>query len=620
MAMVEMRSESYTCELELTGAEGPVAPATLLGSNLEMVVWTSEAMLSDRLQNAKFCGPADPKTGLALGWKVNGSVINNTFSLIRGWGLAGGEAQMIQNGHGLRKASIVQTNVVIKAGETLELELWAMARHHPMPIEVSLFSRDIRRPSYASARITVDTTYWKRYVVQLTIPCDDAKAIFCLTVTNPGTVGIDQIHLRPLGQSHVNEEVTAIIRRMRLPTLRFPGGIQASNYYWRHGTGPLHLRPSSPDCLHQQRLDYDFGTDEYLQLCHDVGMSPFIVLSIGVGTPQDAGEWANYCREWYDSRGYELPVIYFQVGNEQYHIGEMAHLTADMYVEALKAYVPLIRAAYPKARIISMGEPISQGAYGKPDTAFRETVLREAQPWFDVMTLHRYKGQWFELPEEQMRNVAESVDKVIHDIRQLIADCRAHGSSAKIALTEWNYWMQAAHWDGKEFFEPDDAQHGLFYAGVIHELSRLSPDMELSTHYHLLQTMGGMIRNERGLVSETSLGMLMRLYRPAYPGKVLPLQVTQPGSEEGIRWLDALALGNDQGTWLFLCNRSSCKGLPVSLEAITGKLDEMSMLRAADLHSPLMESTVQLESGRLVVPPLSVIRIHYSADSTVPFI
>lgn len=611
--MGETMSEIDCCTLELMGMEGPVAPAALLGSNLEMVVWTSEAMLSDRLQNAKFCGPADPKTGLAQGWKFAGGPVNNTYKLVRGWGLAGGEAQMLHNGHGLRKASIVQTGVVIKAGETLELELWAMARHHPMPIEVSLFSHDIRRPSYASARITVNTSYWKRYVVQLTISFDDEKAVFSLTMLEPGTIGLDQIHLRPIGSSHVNEEVKAIIREMQLPVLRYPGGIQASNYYWRHGIGPLHLRPSVPDCLHQQRLDYDFGTDEYLQLCYEAGTSPFIVFSIGVGTPQDAEDWAIYCRQWYESRGYELPVIYFQVGNEQYHIGEMAHLTADMYVEALKEYVPLVRAAYPKARIISMGEPISQGAYGKPDTAFRETVLREAQQWFDVMTLHRYKGQWFEKPEDQMRNVAESVEKVIRDVRQLIADCRAHGSAAKVALTEWNYWMQAAHWDGKEFFEPDDAQHGLFYACVLQELSRLSPDMELATHYHLLQTMGGMIRNERGLVAETSLGALMRLYRPAYPGKVLPIQVQLPEWEEGVTWLDTLALGNDEGTWLFICNRSSCNAIAVSLRTIPGEAQEVRMMKAAAIHSPMAESPANLVNGSVESPPLSVIRIKYYA-------
>lgn len=599
------------CTIKIAGFDGPVAPATLLGSNMEMVAWTHEAIMSDRLQNPKFCGPANERTGIAPGWKFGGSPVNCTYKLIRGWGLAGGEAQLMHNSHGLRQAALVQTGVLVRAGETLELELWAMARHHPMPIEVALSSHDIRRPSYAKARITVDTSYWKRYAVRLETPCDDTQAVFSVTLPAPGTVCFDQIHLRPYGQSHVNEQVVELIRAMQLPVLRFPGGIQASNYYWRHGTGPVHLRPSFPDCLHTQRLDYDFGTDEYLRMCRDLGIQPYIVLSIGVGTPEDAGEWAQYCRQWHESRGCELPVIYFQVGNEQYHIGEMAHMSADMYVEALKAYVPLVRAGYPKARIISMGEPIAQGAYGQPDTPFRETVLRRAQGLFDVMTLHRYKGQWYEQPEEQMRNVAESVEKVVRDLRQLIADCRASGSSAKVAITEWNYWMQAAHWDGKQFFEPDDAQHGLFYAGMIHALSRLAPDLELSTHYHLLQTMGGMIRNERGRVAETSLGALLRLYRPAYPGKVLPLAVRSPQLGGDAARLDALALQNAEGIWLYLCNRSSHERAVVELESVPGRLRSTRLLRAADYLSPLLAAEPAEQSEYLELPPLSVARLHY---------
>ncbi|MBO9606238.1 MAG: carbohydrate binding domain-containing protein [Paenibacillaceae bacterium] len=604
-----MTNPHHTIEI---GAEsGPVASAALLGFNLEMVFGTTGAMLSDRLDNPKFCGPADAQTGIAPGWTSYGIHMSVQCKLIAGLGLTGGECQMIHNYTGALSGGIVQKGITVKAGEELELELWAMVRHQPATLSIMLRPAAAREPDYGKAELTIDTAYWKRYTATFRAPADDRDAVLMILLPKAGTVMIDQAHLRPVGEPHLSAETLERIRSLQLSTLRFPGGCASTNYRWKFGTGPAYLRPSLPDPVGKARADYDFGTDDYLAMCGEMGIQPFLTVNIGSGTPEEAGELAAYCAEWYGSRGREAPVVYFHMGNEHYGAWEISHMTAPMYVQALREYVPRVRANYPKARIVALGEPLSMGIAGQPGTPLRETLLAEASGLFDVLSLNRYKGQWYDNPHEQMLNVVQSVGKVMDDLSAMIADCRKSGSAATVALTEWNYWMRATTWDGS-FYEPDDAQHALFYAGMIHAMARQAPDVEAATFYHLLNPMG-IVRNERGHVYETSQAALYRLYRPAFPGAVVPVRVVAGELADGYPQLDALALRTPDSLWLFVGNRSHERPAEVALEGalLAGlRLDSATVL-AAHYQAPLREAEPDAACGRLRLPPLAIARLRY---------
>ncbi|WP_146250178.1 hypothetical protein [Paenibacillus flagellatus] len=587
-----------------------------------MVKGTHAGLVSDRLNNPKFCGPADALTGIAPGWHP---IIHNMggmhAKLVPGMSLSGTESQMVHVYGGVSGRGIVQKGRYVRAGEILEVELWAKVRHHPVTVRVSLTPAR-SNALYDAADITIDAAYWKRYTARLNAPRDDREARFFITFVTNGQVLFDQVHLRPAGEGHVSEPMLETMRALRLPTVRFPGGSISSCYRWRHGTGPVHLRPSLPDPCFKWRIDYDFGIEDYLQMCLEQDIRPFVSVNIGSGTPAEAGELAAYCADWHRMQGVEPPEVYFMMGNEQYGAWEPSHMEADMYVEALREYVPLVRSNYPRARIVAMGAIECEGMDGRPATPLRHKLLEDGAGLFDVLTIHTYPGSGFDEPERQIARAAAGAASARSKLVQLIADCRDAGSDVKVAMTEWNFWTQATHWDGLGFFEPDDAAHGLFFSAMVHVFAGLAPDLELAHYYNLINVMG-MLRNDGGHVSPTGVSGLYELYRPAFPGQVLPIAVDSPQLDDGSLQLDVLAVRTDEADFVFIANRSVRESVAVELAGMEGRPGSAALMLAADAASPFREedaatasSSVGSAGTETLLPPLSVVRLRYERAGT----
>ena len=61
-------TDSLLTRIELGEADGPLVPETIIGHNLEVTEKNVRGLLSNRLENAKFVGPADVN-GFAPPWR-----------------------------------------------------------------------------------------------------------------------------------------------------------------------------------------------------------------------------------------------------------------------------------------------------------------------------------------------------------------------------------------------------------------------------------------------------------------------------------------------------------------------------------------------------------------------
>jgi alpha-N-arabinofuranosidase len=588
-----------------------IARETLLGQNLEAAGDNIRGLTSDRLSNPKFLGPAHPMTGIAPGWLPAGNNNMGTWrcELTSGMSLSGNEAQFIHNFMAETRSGILQKNLSIRAGEKMELEVWAKAWHHPVTLYLQIGSLNPRKSGYSAVTFCVDAAYWKPYRATLVSPSDDEETVLLCLVEGEGMLWIDQIHLRPEGEGMLCRDLFDRVQTLQIPVLRFPGGCISTNYHWKHGTGPVHLRPELPDPVFKQQTPYDFGTDEYLELCLAQGICPHITVNVGSGTPSEAEEWAAYCANWFLKHNAPLPQMYFQIGNEQYGAWESSHMTADMYVRALREFVPPLKKVYPNARIVALGEEKSQGLRPDQQTFWRKSILEQASDLVDILAINRYKGQWYDEVMDKQINAVESVQKIQNDLETLICDCRATGRDIKVALTEWNYWLYAQHCDGKGFMELYDAQHAFFVAGMFHLFARLGADMELANFYHIVNAMGIFI-HRRCRVEETCLADVFRLYRPAFPGEFLPLTLQSPslGSSTAI---DALALKKGNATWLFLANRSPNESAEVILEGISINRCECTALVAEHPLGTFQQKEILIKENSVELPLLSIGRLHF---------
>lgn len=589
-----------------------------LGSNIEAYENTIPWMLSDRLRNPKFSLPEDPQTGIAWGWEPLGGrtkAMNTVFcKVVPGMSLSGAESQVVCDRTEGGGGGVVQTRVTVWAGERLEVEFWARTRDTPTDVTVTLRPCSGTEPAYGSATLAVDTPYWARYsAVFDPIPHDDDTAWLCLAIGGDSYVWFDQVHLRPVGEGVVAQALLDRFDSLVCPTLRFPGGCVSCNYIWQHGVGPVHRRPIQDDPIFKHKVYYDFGSDEYLALCRDKGIRPFITLNVSSATPEDCAGWAAYCRHWWQEQGLEPPPAYFMFGNENYGNWEIGHMTGPMYAKLLAAFVPGVRAAYPEARVMAIGEVESQGVRADQASPWLETVVTAAAAHFDILAVTRYQRCAYGGDcDARLRAVAEGVRKNRDSLQPLFEALDRHGLDRKVAVVEWNYWADTSHADNQNFREANDIRHCLFAAGMFNLYARLADRIEVANHYSLLVTMGALhIRN--GRLEETDLLQVFDLYGPAFPGEVFEVSVEAPLYSERQAAVDALALRADGRAYVFLVNFHAGEAATVRLSGLPGTIREGVVLSATGLNTPLSRADLSVEADAVLLPPMSLARLTLEA-------
>jgi len=125
-------------------------------------------------------------------------------------------------------------------------------------------------------------------------------------------------------QKHVYPEVLAAAKDIGLSMLRYPGGCLNHTFDWRKAVGPL-----------DQRGDWLFGVDEYIEACRELHAQPVIILPEYLQPldqlPQNCAEfveylnapatpdhpWAMKRKEWGHPEPYH--VTWFELGNESIH-------------------------------------------------------------------------------------------------------------------------------------------------------------------------------------------------------------------------------------------------------------------------------------------------------------
>jgi len=584
------------------------ASAQLLSNNIEAYEHTIPSMLSDRLRNAKFAGPENVQTGLAADWEpVHNCMPGFSCRLVPGMYLSGREAQLIHNYREQGWCGIMQAGVHVRAGEEFEVEIWARAHHHPitMAVELSLPGQAVAELS--RQEMTFDQAHWHRRTCRIKSPGDSRDAAFQISIPGDSRLIIDQVHLRPVGQPQLSTELLAAFDQFPCPVLRFPGGCVSCTYHWEHGIGPVHLRPVCDDPVFKYKVHYDFGTDEYLALCAARNIRPLITLNTTTATPEQAAAWAAYIRAWYATRGLPIPAAYFMFGNENYWIHEIGHMTGEMYAAQLREFVPVVRAAYPEARMMAIGEFESGGLREDANTPWRATIMAQAADLFDLLVVTRYAGGLDNLTrEESMTCLVDNLADKEADLQRQAESIRAARLSCTMGIVEWNYWTRASHNDHAGFYEPNDIRHCLYAAGYLNAFCRMGEMLEVANFYSLINTMG-MVHVHDGQVQLSDLVKVFNLYAKALPGDVLRLEIDAPlyGKRQVV---DANFLRTDDEIFGFLVNFSATDVAEVVLEGV-GALTEVRGLTAQTILEPVIEF-LPIQAGAVVsVPPMSLVRV-----------
>ena len=547
---------------------------------------------AELLLNRKFY-PVDPeRSQVADPWKPESDLSYVSYVIDRMISLDGVSSQRVTLfGESHEWRGISQTGFDVLGGKEYVAYAWVKAE--PANQDISFRLETSKGEVAAHAEATLLAGDWQKYEVRLKPDRDVQPAVFRIVFNLPGMKWIGAASLMPADNVEgMRRDVLELIKPMAPPMMRWPGGGYSDTYDWRKALGPRARRPPQAILPFGQPYGYDhgidpddFGTDEFLRFCELLGAEPYVTANFGMGTPEMAAAWVEYCNgpansKWGAVRaanGHPKPygVKYWSIGNEIYgHPFESGNTNAEGYATYFIPFAQAMRAVDPSIRLTAVWE------FANPK--WGEVVTKKAWEQIDFFSVHHYYPGSFWHPdllnrplqtyqavvgnpsfaEDEFRKIISLTDKVSAGRKQIM-----------IALDEWNEWdwdyprpvvssrswvNQVVDYLNKSGLEFNHTQRdGMFGARMLHVMMRLADRIRIGSRSFTINGLGA-IRTNSTQAFVTASGKMIELYRQHSGDTLLKTESQAPTfdvPEEGwtkIPYLDAVATRSADGHRLFL--------------------------------------------------------------------
>jgi alpha-N-arabinofuranosidase len=379
----------------------------------------------------------------------------------------GGERSVRLTAAGGGTAGLRQGRVYVEAGTAYDGSVWLNPEQGTLRFGLRLTN--------AAGRVLAETalapkagTGWQEVAFKLTAAATERDAVLEIFATGTGAALLDfpsLMRASARASGKFRPDLLESLRALRPPFIRWPGGSFASTYKWQDGIGPAVGRKFTPNLEWGGYSDYyGFGTDEFMELCRQLGSEPMIVLAANSLDPAQldyAMNWLHYLldpptTEWGRRRaanGHPEPyrVPYIQIDNEPMNLG----LSPDAYAAIVNLYAPRIRALAPGAKIVACGQKRSN------DMQWTQKLVDLAGANFDILGCHNY--------EYEPENFATGVRRIEDYLEKAAAYIRASAHpGVRLAVLEWN------------LARTYDWRAGLHAAGSLISYEKLSPALDMS--------------------------------------------------------------------------------------------------------------------------------------------
>ena len=249
------------------------------------------------------------------------------------------------------------------------------------------------------------------------------------------------------------QDIIELIRPLRIPLMRYPGGNFVSGYRWEDGVGPRESRPIRLDRAWRTLESNQVGLNEFSRWCGQIGAELMLAVNLGTRGIDDACNLLEYCNHpggtYYSdlriAHGAAQPhnIRYWCLGNEMDGPWQIGHKTADEYGRLAAETARAMRKIDPSLKLIASGS-----SYPEMETfpQWEATVLEHTYDDIDFLSLHQYLG-------DTTGNLQDYMAKSLtteHFIHSVVAACdyiQAKKRSSKqmmLSFDEWNIWWRTA--------------------------------------------------------------------------------------------------------------------------------------------------------------------------------
>ncbi|THF80329.1 arabinosylfuranosidase ArfA [Cohnella fermenti] len=254
------------------------------------------------------------------------------------------------------------------------------------------------------------------------------------------------------------QDVLELVRKLRIPIVRYPGGNFVSGYDWKDGIGPIGERPSKLDLAWRTVEPNQFGMNEFVEWSTAAGSDVMWAINLGTQGADDARQVVEYANHpsgsyWSDLRirhGYKNPhrIKTWCLGNEMDGPWQIGHKTAAEYGRVALEAAKVMKWTDPSIELVACGSSF----LNMPTFAdWEATVLDHTYEHVEYLSLHQYYGNH---ENDTATFLARSLqmDEFIHSVAAICDYVKAKKRSKKrmyLSFDEWNVWFHSNAADNK---------------------------------------------------------------------------------------------------------------------------------------------------------------------------
>ena len=426
-----------------------------------------------------------------------------------------------------------------------------------------------------------------------------------------GTFSIGTVSLMPADNINgMRIDTLKLLKELNAPIYRWPGGNFVSGYDWRWGNGASDKRAPVKNPAWKGIEHNDFGLDEFIIFCREVGAEPMITVNSGFGDDHSAAEQVQYANgsantamgKWRAANGHKEPynVKWWCIGNEMYGKWQLGYMSLEHYVRKHNLFAKAMQKADPAISLIAVG---NVGDWS-------EGMLKNCADYMDLISEHFYQKAKESVPEH-VRQIPDAVRGKVNAHRDYHKRLESlKGKDIRIAIDEWNYWYGTHLFGelGTRYFLRD----ALGIAAGLHEMIRNSDIVFMANYAQTVNVIGALKTTKTAAAFETT-GLVLKLYRNYFG--TLPVAVT--GDTEPLDVVAALT--EERGALTVAVVNPTKNQQELTLDLKGGQLagdGELWLITHSDplaYNEPGKEPAVVIEekpvtgiTDKLNVPPLSI--------------
>jgi alpha-N-arabinofuranosidase len=247
-------------------------------------------------------------------------------------------------------------------------------------------------------------------------------------------------------------DVISLVKELKVPIVRYPGGNFVSGYNWEDGVGPVESRPKRLDLAWKAIETNRVGVNEFATWAQKVDSEVMMAVNLGTRGVDAARNLVEYCNHpggsyWSDlrkSHGFTTPHKFktWCLGNEMDGPWQIGHKTADEYGRIACEAAKVMKWVDPSIELVACG---SSNTNMPTFADWEATVLNHTYDFVDYISLHTYYGNF---DNDTANFLAKSVDMDMF-IKSVISICdyvKAKKRSKKtinLSFDEWNVWYHS---------------------------------------------------------------------------------------------------------------------------------------------------------------------------------